>query len=103
MTTIHLNPDDIMQVYVSRRGKSDACCCGCSGTHRYNSKHLALANKSHGGHLDKSDVNDRHVANVLNIVKTAAAGGADVMLGRNFLSVKVDDKLYVVYPACWKF
>ena len=58
--------DDVRSVYSGRRG---CCCCGCSGTHRYASKHADEASKDRGYELEAKEVNDRQVKSIITKVK----------------------------------
>lgn len=55
-----------MSVYSGKAGK---CYCGCSGNHRYASKHVEAAGKDRGYAIGKEEVNDRQVKKVLGIVQ----------------------------------
>jgi len=86
-----LTRDDIMYVY---SGKAYACCCGCSGTYRYNSKHIGIGSKDRGYAVDKDEVNDRQVLRVLNIMKKNS-NLLEEDLDENLFSVTVDKRLYM--------
>ena len=58
--------DQVMSVY---SGKAGRCYCGCSGSHRYASKHREIAGKDRGYGVKDDEVNDRQVRRVLRIVK----------------------------------
>jgi hypothetical protein len=92
MTTIRtdLTTDDIISVYSGRNG---ACCCGCSGTHWYNSKYKALGSKSRGYAVKDEEVNDRQVKRILNIIKKADKVEDDYTC----LATVVGNRLYIVY------
>lgn len=51
-------------------GKSDKCCCGCSGKHTYASAHKEWASSHRGYAVMDEEVNDRvvrlHVAKINN-------------------------------------
>jgi len=57
LTTAH-----VMSVYTGRDG---ACCCGCAGTHRYNSTMVEAAGKDRGYPVTQEEVNDKQVLRVL--------------------------------------
>lgn len=55
----------VMSVYSGRPG----CMCGCVGTYRVASEHLAVANVDRGYDYDREDVNDRQVRKVVRILE----------------------------------
>jgi hypothetical protein len=58
--------DQVMSVY---SGKVGRCYCGCSGNHRYASKHREAASKDRGYPVFMDEVNDRQVKKIFKIVK----------------------------------
>lgn len=88
-----MSVDDVMSVY---SGKAGACCCGCSGNYRYNSKHVNRAGKSRGYEVSADEVNDRQVKRVLNIVKKNVSGVSQVGEGLVF-EATVDNRYYMVH------
>lgn len=85
-----LQVDDVLSVYSGRNG---ACCCGCSGTHSYNSKYKDLGTKRRGYEVKDEDVNDRQVRRVLNIIKKAEKVNEEY----SYLATVVKNRLYIVY------
>lgn len=85
-----LQIDDVLSVY---SGKNGACCCGCSGTHSYNSKYKDLGTKSRGYEVRDEELNDRQVKRVLNIIKKADKVDGDY----NYIATVVKNRLYIVY------
>ena len=88
---ISLTRDDIMYVY---SGKQYACCCGCSGTYRYNSKHISEGSIDRGYAVSPDEVNDRQVSKVLNIMKKNS-NLLEEDLDESLFSVTVDKRLYM--------
>jgi hypothetical protein len=86
-----LTKDDIMYVY---SGKAYACCCGCSGTYRYNSKHIGAGSKDRGYAVDQNEVNDRQVLRVLSIMRKNSHL-LEEDLDDTLFSVIVDKRLYM--------
>lgn len=82
---------DIMSVY---SGKAGACCCGCSGKHRYASAHREVASKNRGYLITDDEVNDQQVRKVLRIVQSQA--GKAESFGTGY-SVEQGARLYCVY------
>ena len=91
MNLATMTTDQVMSVY---SGKPNRCCCGCSGNHRYNSKHVAAAGKDRGYSIDADEVNDVQVKKVLNLVKSAPNAE---FIGDNIASAEINGRLYVVY------
>lgn len=88
---LSLKSEQVPHVYSGRAGR---CCCGCSGKHRYHSKHIAAENARRGYNIDAEEVNDRQVARVLAILQERVR---EAVFGNNNVSVTVDERLYVVY------
>ncbi len=101
--------EQVMSVY---SGKAGRCYCGCSGNHRYASKHVAAASKDRGYAVDADEVNDRQVKRVLGIVKehfaydpeTCAKGNEPFSIqegaGKGFVThftAVVGERSYTVY------
>jgi hypothetical protein len=82
--------EDVLSVYSGRDG---ACCCGCSGTHSYNSLYKDLGSKTRGYPVTDRELNDRQVRRVLNIIKKAEKVEDD----RVCISTVVGKRLYIVY------
>jgi hypothetical protein len=92
----NLKVSDVVSVYT---GKAGSCCCGCSGIHRYSTKHAKVGAKRRGYELETKEINDRHVAKVLRWVQaTSIANPALVKIGQNHLAVDIGEKVYLVYP-----
>jgi DEAD/DEAH box helicase domain-containing protein len=70
-----LKVEDVISVY---SGKDGACCCGCSGTHSYNSAYKDLASKRRGYEVKDNEVKDREVKRILNIIKRADPKDLDI-------------------------
>jgi hypothetical protein len=87
--------DDVMSVYSGINGR---CCCGCSGNHRYNSKHVKVASKHRGYKVTPEEVSDRTVKMILNKLKRNPEC-IDVVPRKsyNFFSGVIGSRLYVVY------
>lgn len=81
----------IMSVY---SGEAGACLCGCSGNHRYASKHVRVASKNRGYDIEKHEVNDRQVKKVIAILE---AHPAELEITDSLISADVDGKTYVAY------
>jgi hypothetical protein len=93
---------DVSSVYSGKPG----CCC--NGNHRYNSQHVASASKNRGYAVDGSDINDRQVKKVLDIIKANAAQVATNYANDGgdsnnfFVNVTTDagrERVYIVYPV----
>lgn len=80
--------DSIESVYSGKDGK---CCCGCAGTHRYNSKH---ARHDH----ERDSINDKQVAKVLRVVQDGVALGETTVEDTHAWRV-VGTRLYIAYYA----
>jgi hypothetical protein len=89
---IFLTRDNIICVY---SGKANACCCGCSGTYRYNSKHIDAGSKDRGYQVSQDEVNDKQVLRVLNIMKKNSHL-LEEDLDDNLFSVIIDKRLYMI-------
>lgn len=89
---LSLNRDDIMYVY---SGKANACCCGCSGNYRYNSKHIDAGSKDRGYKVSDDEVSDRQVLRVLNIIKKNSHL-LEEDLPDSLFSVIVNKRLYML-------
>ncbi len=63
MTVQELCMENVEKVYTSRKGKQNACCCGCSGKYYYTEAHSKEAAERSG------EVNERQVARVLNKIE----------------------------------
>jgi hypothetical protein len=87
-----LTRDNIMYVY---SGKAYACCCGCSGTYRYNSNHIREGSKDRGYAVAPNEVNNRQVMKVLNIIKKNSHLLEEDLDDSSF-SVTVDKRLYMI-------
>lgn len=84
--------DQVMKVY---SGKPDTCCCGCSGTYRVNSQHLAMANANRGyDYNEPGDVNDKQVRKVVNLINQNL-GAAKI--NEICASVVIKGRLYNAY------
>jgi hypothetical protein len=59
-----LTCDQVTKVYSGRVG----CACGCRGTYRYSSKHVASEDR--GYPVEANEVNDRQVRKVVEFMKT---------------------------------
>jgi hypothetical protein len=83
--------DDVMSVYSGKPGK---CCCGCAGSHRYNSSHQAAAGTHRGYAVTADEVNDRQISMVLLLLKKhyMIAEGSDT-----YVSAEINGRLYTVY------
>lgn len=62
-----VTPAQVMSAYKGRAGK---CYCGCSGTHNYNSQHVAAASKDRGYEVTPDEVNDEAIEDILETVKS---------------------------------
>jgi len=60
--------EDVASVY---EGEAGACCCGCSGTHTYASKHRETAGKMRGHAIGDDEVDDAEVERVYDLVANA--------------------------------
>lgn len=93
-----LTTDQIRSVYAGKAGK---CCCGCSGTHRYNSKFRAEGSADRGYAVTDKDVNDTQVRKVLAIVNGWAGSVEDpeegVEIAGEHISREIGGKLYIAY------
>jgi hypothetical protein len=88
---VALTPASVVSVYSGKAGK---CCCGCSGSHRYNSANILLGADRRGYGVDKGEVNDSQVAKVIRLVKENAGIAED---GDGHISVERDGRLWVLY------
>jgi hypothetical protein len=79
-----LSLETVTKVYSGKAGK---CCCGCSGTHRYNSRFAKDA-------YERSSVNDRQVKRVINLMKANAQYIEDF---GNGVSLELGGRLYCAY------
>lgn len=57
-----INVNDVLKSYTGKIG----CMCGCRGSYRVASKHLAAANAERGYDYDPLDVSDRSVKMAVN-------------------------------------
>src|SRR5208282_2130545 len=64
---------EVSSVYSGKPG----CCCGCKGNHRYNSQHVVSASKNRGYAVTGSDINDRQVAKVLDVIQANVEKAAE--------------------------
>ena len=72
-TILALTTDKVMSVY---NGKAHKCCCGCAGTHSYNSKHVVAASANRGYLVDAEECNDKEIGRILKLVQAAAGEAA---------------------------
>ena len=84
--------EDILSVY---SGKDGHCCCGCAGTHSYNSFHVKEANKSRGYGGCEDEVNDRAIQRILNIVKKNV--DKVEFNEEEFIGVTIGKRMYNIY------
>jgi len=86
-----LQVSDVMSVY---SGKAGACCCGCSGKHRYASAHQEVASKNRGYEVTDDEINDQQVRKILRLVQSEAEKAESFGTG---YSVEIHKRLYCVY------
>ncbi len=79
-------------------GKNGKCCCGCAGTHRYNSRHVETASMSRGYTVTSDEVNDKQIARVLKTI-TAADAASELEFGDNHVARVVNGRLFIAYLA----
>lgn len=66
--------EQVMSVY---SGKDNCCCCGCAGKHYYASEHMKAASRRRGYAVDESEVSDKMVTKVFNMVAKAITEDID--------------------------
>jgi len=94
-TAFKIDREKVKSVY---SGKDGHCCCGCSGTHSYASKHREAAGKSRGYPIKDDEVNDTQVTRVINKIEKLAEKGVTVDVIRETCISAVEGKrLYIVY------
>jgi hypothetical protein len=86
-----LTIDQIASVYSGKPG----CCCGCNGNHRYASGHREWASKNRGYEVEDSDINDRQVKKVFNLL-LANADQVDTS-NADHLFIDLDGRWYIAY------
>ena len=79
-------------------GKDGKCCCGCAGTHRYNSRLVETASKERGYEVTADEVNDAQVTRVLRTI-TAATVASELEFGDRHVARVVNGRLFVAYLA----
>lgn len=94
-TEFKIDREKVKSVY---SGKDDHCCCGCSGTHYYASKHREEAGKRRGYAIADEEVNDKQVTRIINRIEKLAEKGVTVdVIRETCLSVVDGKRLYIVY------
>lgn len=78
-------------------GKDGKCCCGCAGTHRYNSRHVATGSANRGYEVTADEINDAQVTRVLRTIAEGVASGLE--FGDNHVARVVNGRLFVAYLA----
>ncbi len=78
-------------------GKDGKCCCGCAGTHRYNSRLVATASANRGYEVSADEINDAQVTRVLRTIAEGAAGGLE--FGDRYVARSVNGRLFIAYLA----
>ena len=95
-TTISLQsviPANVQSVYSGRKG---ACCCGCKGTHRYNSQHVAAATAARGYEITADEVNDVQITKILRTVQ-ANEDSDSLDVSASYVAVDVGARSFIVY------
>jgi hypothetical protein len=89
-----LTADKLRSVY---SGKAGECCCGCSGAHTYNSKHVAEAGQDRGYEVTPDEVNDTVVERVLRKLQREYPTAKERTLRTSFVSVDVGSRVHILY------
>lgn len=86
---------DIVKAY---KGKSGACCCGCSGTYYYAKAHQVLGGQQRGYAVDDDEIDDAGLARVYDVVaKAIEADDPELDYGDSYIAVDIGKKAYIVY------
>jgi hypothetical protein len=94
-TELKIDREKAKSVY---SGKDGACCCGCSGTHYYASKHREEAGKSRGYNVEDKEINDKQVTRIINKIEKLAAAGVQIdTVPDVYFSAVEGKRLYIVY------
>lgn len=78
-------------------GKDGKCCCGCAGTHRYNSRLVATASANRGYEVSADEISDAQVTRVLRTIIEGDADGLE--FGDRYVSRVVNGRVFVAYLA----
>lgn len=81
------------------RGKDGACCCGCSGKHRYASVGRKVEGTKRGYAVKDEEVNDKYVKRIANVIlaNLDIAKVYDTGTGCGYVSVVIDGIIYIAY------
>lgn len=89
-----LTSRDVVSVY---SGTPNRCCCGCSGSHRYNSAQLLRGSRRRGFKVGADEINDTQVRKVFSILKANQAPVRPGLGKERLASATVDGRLYIAY------
>lgn len=77
-------------------GKAGKCCCGCSGTHSYASKHRGEAGNRRGYPVAADEIDDAEIQRVVALMNSPRNEG-NLENGGDYVSLVVGKRLYVAY------
>ena len=92
MITNPIKLENVGKVY---SGKAGRCACGCSGTYWVASKHREWADKNRGYPYDDSDISDKQVRRVVNLINQNI--DAAESFGKDGIMADIGNRTYAVY------
>ena len=87
-----LDKSAVVSVY---SGRNNTCCCGCAGTHYYNSKLQDIGTIQRGYPVIDDELNDGMVTKIVNLINN----NPDKIDYEedNFISIVIGKRLYIAY------
>jgi hypothetical protein len=87
-----LDKSAVVSVY---SGRNNVCCCGCAGTHYYNSKLQTIGTIQRGYKVENDELNDRMITKIVNLINNNP--DKIDMEEADFVSIVIGKRLYIAY------